>query len=749
MLAMARMFALFLVFLGALSPLAAYSQSTDSADAPPVGPNANVQTLIEIIGDPARRDVLLAELNDIAAQDGSHTASALDTAEPTFVQSLAEATQSLGHSLSDNAASLTTALTNLLTTIERLREAGDIDLIFDTLRDLGITIIATYGVYLVLRFARGLVHRRAAARMEEARWLRRVMVAYGLFVLDLVVVGLSWLVGYTIVLAFTGEAGRIEVVQTLYLNAFAVVMVVHALSRFVFAPKTPALRFSGISDGAAKSLNRLIHFAATTLGYGILLAVPIVQLNVGSSTAVALGTTLILIVILTALVAVLRRRQAVSDWIKYTLGHGQDGSNFVGFIASTWWVPVVLYFISLSAVVLTQPNIAVLPLLKGAGIAFVAVWAGLVTIGWLTQVIRDGITLPERIRERLPLLERRINGFVPKLLIGVRLVVLLAVTIIALDVSGLTNIGAWIISGAGGAFIGTFLTVFFILIFGFLAWVTLSSWVEYRLNPNFGSVPTAREQTLLTILKNAVTIALIIIISMSALSELGVNIAPLIASAGVLGLAIGFGAQKMVEDIITGVFIQLENAVNVGDVVNLGGTTGVVEKLTVRSVSLRDLNGIYHVIPFSNVSNVSNFMKDFSYHVEDMGVAYRENVDDVKQAMLDAFAEMREKDTDNAPFILADLEWMGLNAFGDNAVVLRTRIKTTPGKQWGIGRSYKYYLKQVFDARDIEIPFPQRSIWFGVDKEGNAPSVPMRDARKLVEEQPAARKVEGAEGEEG
>jgi small-conductance mechanosensitive channel len=202
----------------------------------------------------------------------------------------------------------------------------------------------------------------------------------------------------------------------------------------------------------------------------------------------------------------------------------------------------------------------------------------------------------------------------------------------------------------------------------------------YRLNPEVGRVPTARERTLLALFRNAFTIALIIMAAMLALSQLGVNIAPLLAGAGVLGLAIGFGAQKLVQDIITGAFIQVENAMNEGDVVTAGGTTGVVEKLTIRSVGLRDLDGTYHLIPFSSVDMVSNFMKGFSYHVANVGVAYREDVSEVKELMQKAFDILKE--TEHGANIIGDFEIHGVAELGDSAVVVRGRIKTLPGTQW-------------------------------------------------------------------
>jgi small conductance mechanosensitive channel len=259
-----------------------------------------------------------------------------------------------------------------------------------------------------------------------------------------------------------------------------------------------------------------------------------------------------------------------------------------------------------------------------------------------------------------------------------------------------------------------------VLLLAFADWLELSSWVENRLNPQRGSVPSARESTLLTLLRNAATVALVVITLMFVLSEIGIDIAPLIASAGVIGLAIGFGAQKLVQDIITGIFIQLENAMNVGDVVTVAGISGSVERLTVRSVSLRDVQGVYHIIPFSSVDMVSNFMREFSFFVADVGIAYRESVDEAKGAMFDAFARLKD-DPAWGQSIIGDLQWFGVEAFGESAVTLRARIKTLPGQQWGVGRAYNEIVKRIFDERGIEMPFPHRTLYFGESKAGEAP----------------------------
>jgi small conductance mechanosensitive channel len=303
----------------------------------------------------------------------------------------------------------------------------------------------------------------------------------------------------------------------------------------------------------------------------------------------------------------------------------------------------------------------------------------------------------------------------------------LVVVSAVLDAWDVADLGGWLASDSGQAFVTALVSAAAILFVAWLLWLAMSSWVEYRLNPNVGRAAGARERTLLQLLRNAATVLLIAISLMLALSEIGVDIGPLLAGAGVLGLAIGFGAQKMVQDVITGAFIQFENAINEGDVVTVAGTTGVVEKLTVRSVGIRDLSGTYHIVPFSAVDTVSNFMRGFAYHVAAIGVAYREDVGEVKEAMREAFDELCAGD--HGDNILDDIEMQGVTEFADSAVTVRARIRTKPGLQWAVGRAYNEIIKRVFDRRGIEIPFPHRTIYWGEDKQGHAPALRLENAQ--------------------
>lgn len=230
-----------------------------------------------------------------------------------------------------------------------------------------------------------------------------------------------------------------------------------------------------------------------------------------------------------------------------------------------------------------------------------------------------------------------------------------------------------------------------------------------------GEVPTEsakRVETLVRLLRQGVLIALWVMVLLIILREVGVEITPILASAGIVGLAVGFGAQNLVRDVISGFFMILENQVRVGDVAIVNGTGGVVEKVNFRTIVLRDLSGVVHVFPNGAVSTMSNMTKEWSGYVLDMGVAYKEDVDKVMDVMRQVAAEMRT-DEYFGTLMIHDIEIFGVDDFADSAVVIKARLKTKPIKQWEVGREYRRRLKQAFDREGIEIPFPHRSIYFG------------------------------------
>jgi len=221
-----------------------------------------------------------------------------------------------------------------------------------------------------------------------------------------------------------------------------------------------------------------------------------------------------------------------------------------------------------------------------------------------------------------------------------------------------------------------------------------------------------RAQTLGRLLKNAVNTLVIGVATLMVLREIGIDIVPILTGAGVAGLAIGFGAQTLVKDLIAGFFLMLENQVRVGDVVQINGTGGLVERIRLRTITLRDLSGTVHVFPNGAIETLSNMTKDFSFAVLDIGVAYKEDTDRVVEVLKAVAAEL-QADAQHGPSILAPLEVLGVDEFGDSAVTIKVRFKTMPIQQWAVAREYRRRIKKAFDAQGIEIPFPHVSIYFG------------------------------------
>lgn len=241
-----------------------------------------------------------------------------------------------------------------------------------------------------------------------------------------------------------------------------------------------------------------------------------------------------------------------------------------------------------------------------------------------------------------------------------------------------------------------------------------------------GPAEIQRADTLVHVIRDVARGVILIIGSMMVLAEVGVDLKPLLAAAGLGGLAIGFGAQSLVKDVISGFFILLENSVRVGDVVEVAGVGGLVEEVRLRTITLRDLAGNVHVVPNGSIDKVKNMTKDFSYYVFDVGVAYREDVDEVMETLKEIAAGLKS-DPAFADDVLEPLEMLGVDQFGDSAVVVKCRIKTQPIKQWRVGREMNRRIKKEFDRRGIEIPFPHRTIYWGEPKNGTAPPLRVAD----------------------
>lgn len=229
-----------------------------------------------------------------------------------------------------------------------------------------------------------------------------------------------------------------------------------------------------------------------------------------------------------------------------------------------------------------------------------------------------------------------------------------------------------------------------------------------------------RIETLARVFRYIANVVITLVAGMLVLSELGISIAPFLGAAGVVGIAVGFGAQSLVKDFFSGFFMLLENQIRIGDAVELAGKVGMVEEITLRNTVLRDIEGNVHYIPNGEITIVTNKSRGYAYAMINLGVAYREDLDEVYRVMRETGAALRA-DPEIGSRILEDLEIQGVQDWGDSAVVIRCRFKTMAMEQWGVRRAFLGLLKKAFDAHGIEIPYPHLTIYAGQDKQGKAP----------------------------
>lgn len=232
----------------------------------------------------------------------------------------------------------------------------------------------------------------------------------------------------------------------------------------------------------------------------------------------------------------------------------------------------------------------------------------------------------------------------------------------------------------------------------------------------------SRIQTLGRVFRYVAAVVIWLVAGMLVLGELGISVAPVLATAGVAGIAVGFGAQSLIKDYFNGFFLLLEDQVRQGEVIDLGGQAGLVEEVTLRFVRLRNFDGHVIFVPNGEITVVKNLTREFAQAVVRVGIAYREDVDEAFEVMREVGRELRADPTFGAN-LADDIEIIGVDEWGDSSVNLVARLKIVPPiQQWTMRREYLKRLKKAFDARGIEIPFPHLTVYAGELKDGSAPA---------------------------
>lgn len=545
------------------------------------------------------------------------------------------------------------------------------------------------------------VRRRSLARAWAA--LRRLPYLLGRLLLDVapiaVFAGISFALLGTSLEGTAQSRACVLVVVRAYVGARTVL----ALTALLASPEGARTRLLHLSDYAARFITRwagrLVLLYATGwvvaeigLVFGMYRTAHDAVLKLFGLAVHGCGV----IMVLQARVPVARRIQA------------GNGSGAVGVwpalrnrLAAVWHLIGIFYIVALWLVWAVELRNGYWRL-----IAFFVETTTVLTLGRLLSIVLLGMLDRLRPTSAGPEKDARTEFYFPFVRVALTVLMIVASGFVLLEVWGL---GAWAWlnhTGLGARIVSATLSIGFMLVLAVLVWEGVNTSVGRHLQFLTDAAQLGRAgrlRTLLPMLRTTLLFAIVLIVGLMALSEIGVNIAPLLAGAGVIGIAVGFGSQKLVQDLITGLFLLLENAMQVGDVVTLGGLSGTVEALSIRTIRLRAIDGSVHIIPFSAVTTVTNQTRDYGYAVLDISVGLNEEPEAVTAIVREIAAEMRAEPR-WATIVLDALDVMGVDRFVDTAYILRVRLKTQPASRWSVARELNRRIKMGFDARAVESP---------------------------------------------
>lgn len=727
------LFAALFLLLGSLaSPLAA-QQPAGEPGGGQGSATGQLESLLETLENEGERQRFVEELRALIQAQRQLEEPEEEDLGTRLMGQASGAVAELSDELAEAALELGELPLALVRGLDSLREPG--------VRAHVVEVVAKVVLVLLAGLAAELLVKRLLARprrsLDDRRsdsWALRIAYLLLRTLLDVLPIFAFAAVAFG-VLPLVEPRPVTRLVALALINASLLSRVIGALGAMILMPGTPGLRLLPMGDETASYVQIWLRRFTIIGVYGYFLLDAALLLGLAASAHAVLLALLGLVLTGMLVVFILQQRQPVAALLR---GRGEGGTTLRNLrlrLAEVWHVLAIAYVIGGYIIWTLDVEGGFEFLLRATLLTLLvlAVTRGLAHL--IGRLIERLFRLNAELRARYPLLEARANRYLPAFHRVLNIALGVFTFLAILQVWGLEPF-EWLTGPEGRSLLSTLFLIGFVLLVALLLWEVFSAYVEATIQrraaePGGGQ----RIRTLLPLAQNALRILLVVLVALIVLSEIGVNIAPLLAGAGVVGLAIGFGAQTLVKDIITGVFILIEDSLSVGDVVLVAGHSGVVERLTVRSIFLRDLEGNVHTLPFSSVDTIQNYSKEFSYAVIDMGVAYREDVDEVIAVMREVAEELRADEV-YGPSITGDFEVLGLDRFEDSAVVIKVRFRTQPLMQWAVRREYHRRIKRAFDEHGIEIPFPHRTIYLGEDKQGEAP--PLRLRRAPRESKPAA-----------
>jgi small-conductance mechanosensitive channel len=727
-----RLLRLLVLLLTVATPALA---QTPQPAAPPPAAGADLGRLIEVLRDDARRAEFLRALEAAsrpAAEGGAATAEPAAADAPAGVPATLLAPNTLGaqllmgasqrlQALSDSMVSAAQAATDLQglavwasgVVRDPVTQARVADAAWKLALLFGLGLIAEW---VTARWLRRWSDRLDALAPEPGNvwtWMRRVPLVLARFVLDLIPVASFAIISYGMI-GFVRPLPTTELVLLVANNSYMALRAVMAGSRMLFSPASTHLRLIQVADETAAYITVWVRRIAVVAILGYALAEAGLLFGLPWSAYDAILRFSLLVVSLFLVIVILQNRATVAELLRapeLAPGDNPHASRRLfralrDRLADVWHLLAILWLFALWGVWALEIRDGFERLLRVSALTVLILGLAKLADVLVRRGISRGFSIGPDLARRYPGLEARANRYLPVLKGTVSFMIGGTALLFLLEAWGLDSF-AWFGRGQLGArLLRSLVSIALTVVVAVTVWELSNAAIQrhlQKLSRDAQAARSARVRTLLPMLRTVLSVAILVFVALNVLTEIGVNVAPLIAGAGVVGLAIGFGSQTLVRDVITGAFLLFEDAVAVGDVVQVGGHSGVVEQLSIRSIRLRATDGSVHIIPFGAVTTVTNMTRDFAFAVLDISVTYAEDTDRVAAVLKEIGAEVRQ-DAKFGALIRDDIDVFGVDKLADSGVIIRARIKTEPSARWSVGREFNRRIKQRFEALGIEIP---------------------------------------------
>ncbi|UGB02530.1 mechanosensitive channel protein [Leclercia sp. G3L] len=691
-------------------PAATPGEATTPAAEPDVEQKkAAYSALADVLENDASRQELISQLRSVAATPPQEPVPKITppeiAEEKTVLENVTDISRHYGDALSTRFAQLYRNL------IGSPHKPFNPQTFVVAARQFLLLAGLVFAFYWLVRLCAWPLYRKMGSwgrrkNRETSSWVHLPLTIASAFIIDLLLLALTLFIGQILSEYLNTGNPTIAFQQTLFLNAFALIEFFKAILRLIFCPRVPDLRPFAISDRAAHYWSLRLSILSGMIGYGLLVAVPIISNQVNVQIGALANVLIMLCITVWALYLIFHNKRAITEGLLHLADRSLAFfSLFIRAFALVWHWLASAYFIVLCFFSLFDPGNS-LKFMMGATFRSLAI-VGIAAFvsGLLSRWLAKTITLSPHVQRSYPELQKRLNGWISVSLKVARFLTVCVAIMLLLSAWGLFDFWNWLHNGAGEKTVDILIRIALILFFSAIGWTILASLIENRLSSDIHGrpLPSARARTLLTLFRNALAVVISTITIMIVLSEIGVNIAPLLAGAGALGLAISFGSQTLVKDIITGIFIQFENGMNTGDLVTIGPLTGTVERMSIRSVGVRQDTGAYHIIPWSSITTFANFVRGIGSVVANYDVDRHEDAEKAKQALKAAVDELLERE-DIRGLIIGEPSFAGIVGLTSTAFTLRVSFTTQPLKQWTVRFALDSMVKKHFDLAEVRMP---------------------------------------------